>query len=58
MKNLFKNKNFYFGLAATFAVALGLYIAFPASKDVPATDKVTNTQPQETNEAVQPAANT
>ena len=31
MKNFFKNKNFYFGLAAVFAVIAGLYFALPAN---------------------------
>jgi hypothetical protein len=56
MKNLFKNKSFYLGLAATFAVAVGLYVAFPVSKDTSVTEKTTNTQSQES-EAVQPAVN-
>lgn len=33
MKNLFKNKSFYFGLAAIFAVVAGLYMAFPTADD-------------------------
>ncbi len=57
MKNLFKNKSFYLGLAATFAVAVGLYIAFPTSKDV-STTKAATTQSQKNDAAVQPAANT
>ena len=56
MKNLFKNKSFYFGLAATFAVALGLYIAFPSNNDVQTASEVT-TQTQGTDSTGQPAAN-
>ena len=58
MKSLFKNKSFYLGLAATFAVAAGLYIAFPTSKDASNTDQATTSQPQKTETAVQPATNT
>ena len=57
MKNLFKNKSFYLGLAATFAVAAGLYIAFPTSKDVSNTNQATTTQSQKDDVAVQPASN-
>ena len=39
MKNLFKNKSLYLGLAATFAVVAGLYFALPASVKVSDTDK-------------------
>ena len=56
MKNLFKNKSFYFGLAATFAVALGLYIAFP-NNNSDQTDSEVTTQTQGTDSAEQPAAN-
>ena len=57
MKNLFKNKSFYLGLAATFAIAAGLYIAFPTSEDASSTDQATTTQPQKNDAAVQPAVN-
>ena len=29
MKNLFKNKNFYLGLAAAFAIVTGIYLTVP-----------------------------
>ena len=57
MKNLFKNKSFYLGLAATFAIAAGLYLASPTSKDATSTDQATTTQSQKNDTAEQPAVN-
>lgn len=56
MKNLFKNKSFYFGLAAIFAVAVGVYIAVPTSNDTLTTEPATTTT-EKVDTQVQPAVN-
>jgi hypothetical protein len=58
MKNLFKNKSFYLGLAATFAVAAGLYMAFPKSDNTNVADQTEAGQTVAPTVDSQPASNT
>lgn len=55
MKNLFKNKSFYIGLAATFAIVAGLYFTLPQADTTAANDQKQTTETtlkEEVNESV------